>query len=121
MKPAALYYLALLDDVRACARGLGYAIGLHGSLTNDFDLIAVPWVPEAKSAEELADAIATLVKGHREQRHADKPHGRKAWLIRLVDYDTQTACGVPMGTARIDLSVMPLVEPVPSSEFPIGG
>ena len=54
------------------------------------------------------DAIATLVKGYREQKRTDKPRGRQAWIIRLIDSKAQTACGFPMGTPRIDLSVTPV-------------
>lgn len=31
------------------ARGCGYAIGLHGSMKRDVDLIAVPWTDEARA------------------------------------------------------------------------
>lgn len=108
MKPVALYYLALLDDIRAAARALGYAIGLHGSMQRDFDLIACPWRDDAKPAEELVEAIRVLVGGNCMLNNpAVKPHGRRAWSIHLIDYEKQEQFGVTLGTAIIDLSVMP--------------
>lgn len=110
MKPVALYYLGLLDDIRACARGLGYAVGLHGTMQRDFDLIACPWSEDARPAEELVTAIASLVGGDVHLPHVEeKPHGRRAWLIRLNnDVPAQRAFSISLGTAIIDLSVMPL-------------
>lgn len=108
MKPIALYYLSLLDDIRAVARAFGYAIGLHGSLIRDFDLIACPWSETARPAEELVEAIAKLVGGAWNPNCCEaKPHGRKAWLIFISP-------GLRLGTTPvIDLSVMPL-SPAPS-------
>ena len=105
------------------ARDHGYALAIHGSLVNDFDLVAIPWTEQAVSATALKDALM----GHigacgydellqrdspwltEEQRrrvceqqgiglvgeHTDKPHGRKAWNLYLW-----------AGT-KVDLSVMP--------------
>ncbi len=83
------------------AHKLGYAVGLHGSLQRDLDVIAVPWTEEAASAEELVEAISerlgcfvgTSVDGR--QGPTEKPHGRLAWSLMLS------------GHAYIDLSVMP--------------
>lgn len=113
VKPIALYYLARLDDIRAVARGLGYAIGLHGTLSRDFDLIAAPWSEDAKPAAELAEAIRALIGGYiavRELGDPDKgmtrkPHGRMAWSIHFP-YDAE-AYKLAGGCAYIDLSVMP--------------
>jgi hypothetical protein len=42
---------------RVVARSKGYALAVHGSLARDIDLVAVPWVEEAASAAELAEAV----------------------------------------------------------------
>lgn len=89
--------------VRAVARYHGYAVGVHGTLARDIDLIAVPWTDEAVAAELLADAIAGAVVGLILQPADDevrgsptlKPHRRLAWSIYGV-----------LGT-YIDLSIMP--------------
>lgn len=111
MKPIALFYLSRFDEIRAVARGLGYAIGLHGTLSRDFDLIAVPWVEDARPAADLAEAIRALIGGYiavRESGHdgiTHKPHGRMAWSIHFP-YDAK-AYELAGGCAYIDLSVMP--------------
>ncbi len=50
-------YLSLIPIIRRVARKSGYAIGIHGSLTRDLDLIAVPWRRGAVLAETLAYRI----------------------------------------------------------------
>lgn len=59
MKPAthapffACLYAALCDT----AREHGYALAIHGTVTTDLDLIAVPWTPEAVSSGALMEAL----------------------------------------------------------------
>jgi hypothetical protein len=109
VKPIALYYLGVLDLIRDVARGMGYAIGLHGSLQRDFDLIAVPWCDEAKPAEELVEAIRCAIGGACapiETSFSQKPHGRRAWSIYFTGGDALKQCTTPI----IDLSVMPRLE-----------
>ena len=75
----------IIRPLRTEARLHGYALALHGSLTRDIDIIAVPWTAEAKSAD-------TLVKGLRSTLRRlypvtleigpealPKPHGRLCW------------------------------------------
>lgn len=105
-------FLALLPKIRQAAREKGYAVGLHGSLARDYDLIAVPWVEEAADPDDLAEAIkdaAGCVRwrvfrgegsvGHRNQ--VDKPHGR---LTYAFDWDKKNY----ENRDYIDLSVMPM-------------
>ena len=93
-------YFAIVPDAKAVARDLGYALLLHGSMSRDLDLVAVPWTDAAVPAEDLVEAIRAKfqcwiggveVKGGRD----GKPHGRMAWSLMLG------------GHAFIDLSVMP--------------
>jgi len=112
----AIYYLKLLPQIRDAAYACGYAIGIHGSMTRDFDLIAAPWTETAKPAEDLVEAVRAAVGGHiipngtpggRWDRTAEKfvpavvenpqakPHGRLGWAIQIG------------AGAYLDLSVMP--------------
>lgn len=85
--PAAAY-AALVPLLARAAREAGYALGVHGSMGFDLDLIACPWVDDAIDAQDLirtlCDAIAldpvhcSAVSGP-----ASKPHGRVAWVIPL--------------------------------------
>lgn len=91
-------YTSILPSIREVSRKSGYAIGLHGSMTRDLDLIAVPWIPRAVHPKTLADRISMAVCGlhqERKQPWTKKPHGRKAVVICI---------GM---RAYIDLSVLP--------------
>lgn len=97
--PAAVYAYAVPRLVIA-ARSVGYALAVHGSMQRDLDLVAVPWVDDAKSPVELIAALAavfdptgTHVFGHTPP--AQKPHGRLAFVIHLG------------GGPYLDVSVMP--------------
>lgn len=80
------FYRSLLEPIRAAARGCGYAVGVHGSEIRDFDLIAAPWVEDAKPADDLARAVADAVGGHILVKHEGalygvKPLGRRVYTI----------------------------------------
>lgn len=103
------------------ARKLGYALTIHGTVTTDLDLVAIPWTEEAVTAEELKDALmanigacgyadllrrdgldenlVTQIMARNEPGTEDggtiKPHGRLSWNLYLF------------AGAKVDLSVMP--------------
>lgn len=121
MAPA---YACLYPGLCAVARRHGYALAIHGSVSRDFDLVAVPWIEGCSPAVELIAALkahldalsyrelltveggltpeqASQIADHVEgQRNADgasvKPHGRRAWSLHL-------GCG-----AYVDVSVTPM-------------
>lgn len=95
-----------LPGMQLAARGCGYALAVHGSLSRDIDLIAVPWTNNADKPEllvqRLCGALSALVGRAINLRGDDwteKPHGRRALTIIL-----------PGNCPEIDLSIMPLVE-----------
>lgn len=95
-------YATMLPRIREVARALGYAVGVHGSMVNDCDLIAVPWVDDAAPAELLADAVRNALEGWQANRcPGTKPHGRMVWSFSLDP------------THYIDLSVIPLASRKP--------
>jgi hypothetical protein len=77
----------------------GYAIGIHGSMKRDLDLIACPWTEKATSPTKLINAICKRVGGYVDKRllpkRGQKPWGRRCWVIQLGR------------GAYIDISVMP--------------
>lgn len=106
----ACIFAAILPAIRTRAREVGYAIGLHGSMVRDLDLIAVPWTHEAVDADALATAIRDVLGGwfsESGKTHKwaidgkDKPHGRKAYTLRMG--------GEPL--LHVDLSVTPRTAP----------
>lgn len=118
-KPAAYrasVYAWMIPRLTEIAREHGYALGVHGSMHRDLDLIAVPWVDGAKAPDVLIESLrvaceGTIIesgtKGGRWdaekkdfveaiiENPSRKPHGRLAWNIHLD-------CG-----PFIDISVFP--------------
>lgn len=103
-------YEALIGPLRETARGLGYALAVHGSIARDIDLVAIPWTDEAVDARALALAIQDTAQRVHGQAYMDpaetgeyfehgcpgaKAHGRLVWSFHLG------------GGPYIDLSVMP--------------
>lgn len=109
----------VIEAARLVGRKHGYAIGVHGSLLRDIDLIAAPWTDEASDAETLVKAIALELNGGREKQASSKyclagdgtskPHGRMAWIIHFWPGDA-------FGPTYIDLSVMARAAPPPLPE-----
>lgn len=89
-----------LPVLRATARQHGYALGLHGSMRRDLDLIAMPWVKTFSVPGELAKNLQIAASGSwGAWKIQMKPHGRIGYTLFI-------------GTgAYIDLSVM-IVHPV---------
>lgn len=104
-----------LEEIRAAARGCGYALAVHGSTTRDLDVIAAPWTPEAVSADQLVARLCeecglreraanTYPDGRVTPNPEPKPWGRWAWSLD----------GMPAPVQYLDLSVAPRAgEPVP--------
>lgn len=93
----------VIGPMRESAREVGYAIGVHGSLARDIDLIGVPWTEDAIPAYQFAcrmREVCEQVTGAgiwgAEPQPRPKPHGRKGWTFYIG------------GGSYIDLSVMPL-------------
>ena len=78
------------------ARECGYAVGLHGSMKRDCDLIAVPWTDEAVIAFELIDRLCAALNATVVGPVAGKPHGRLGWNLQVDGY-----------VKVIDISVVP--------------
>lgn len=122
MKPPtrAPFYASMYHALCETARAKGYALAIHGTVTSDLDLVAIPWTEEAVSAEDLKNALMEhinacgyeeslirfgLTPEHARQvarlpEYADadksiKPHGRIAWNLYI-----DNGC-------KVDLSVMP--------------
>jgi len=121
MKPAtrAPFFACIYHGLCVVARKHGYALAIHGTVTADLDLIAVPWTAEAVDAVALKDAVMTHIGacGYADLLRRDgilteeqvqqvlgrdgeaectaKPHGRRAWNLYMD------------AGAKVDLSVMP--------------
>lgn len=76
-----------VDKIRALAKEVGYAIGVHGSQLRDLDLIAAPWTLDAVDPYELVQHIARNMifneKPAEVMGFTYKPLGRIAFTIVL--------------------------------------
>lgn len=74
------FYRSVIPEMREAARVCGYAIGVHGSLRRDLDLIAVPWREDHASKDELARHLHRAACGIERQTYVweQKPLGRVA-------------------------------------------
>ena len=113
------YYASLLPIIRELAREHGYAIGVHGSMSRDLDVIAVPWVEKPKKPESLIIAIEKAIIGASHMRKywketvSNKPLGRKAYSIHIGWTGrnfTKTGTKRYKGMAYIDISFTPAYE-----------
>lgn len=80
---------AALPDFRkiwAIARANGYAVGLHGSMKRDCDLIAVPWVETANPVATLVDDLCKGLGARVVSEWEQKPLGRIAMTLRIDGY-----------------------------------
>jgi hypothetical protein len=91
----------VIGPLRNCAEERGYTVAIHGSLSRDIDLIAIPWESKCCKADELVDSFGNIMAEKFGEIsiipcNHQKPHGRRAWAI-FFGKETY-----------IDLSVMPL-------------
>lgn len=101
MKPAnraPIYAACCYPDLAEICRLHGYALGVHGSLARDFDLVAIPWAKVVAEPQVVLDAIcgkfAVKYIGNPQQ----KEHGRIAYTLAWL------------GDAFMDFSFMPITE-----------
>lgn len=83
------------------AREQGYAIGLHGSMKRDVDLIAAPWTDSAAPIETLISRLCAALDAREVGIREAKPQGRVSLNLQINGW-----------FKIIDLSIMPpLPEP----------
>lgn len=93
--PTTASYAVLYPALVEAARAKGYALAIHGSMTRDFDLIAVPWTEDAEPGIELVKALKEVCGGVFQSVATDyllpegtpypKPHGRTSYVIHLTE------------------------------------
>ncbi len=109
--------LRLLDEMREVARQDGWALAVHGSMSRDLDLVAVPWTDtashEAALVEAMRAAVACALGGvaivgagedGRTPGAKVKPNGRRCYTLHSTSEQlVESEAGAH---PYIDLSVM---------------
>jgi hypothetical protein len=57
----AVFYAAMWNDLRQAAMDTGWALGLHGSLNNDMDIMAMPWTESATSDVHMIEELKKCI------------------------------------------------------------
>jgi len=81
----AVFYAALWDDLRQAAIAKGWALGLHGSLSNDMDIMAMPWVDGATTDVEMIDALKKCFTDSQciTMEISDMPNNRRVFTLSI--------------------------------------
>ena len=82
------FYACMWEDIRQCAMDCGWAVSLHGSLSSDMDIMAMPWVDNAVSFKEMIDRVSKLFKDNDMSSqyvitYNEKPHNRVVATIPI--------------------------------------
>lgn len=88
-------YANVYQTLVPVARAHGYALAVHGSMARDLDLIAVPWIEEPSTPDQLVAAFAEAVYFTHVDEGTPMLHGRMCYTLAFP------------GECFVDLSVMP--------------
>lgn len=123
------FYACLYHGLCEVARAHGYALAIHGTVTRDLDLVAVPWTEAAVDALTLRDALMKHIgacdyEGITRRTHGDDENFVQQIVahVRAAEKEPRDETGAaikPHGRrawnlyldfgAKVDLSVMPRV------------
>src|SRR5688572_11260764 len=90
-------YAAIYPMLVAIAKRHGYALAIHGTVTRDFDLVAIPWVENASEPVVLIKAFKRATRavttheefdriGKPDCNPTEKPHGRVAYCLHFTNH-----------------------------------
>lgn len=138
MKPPtrAPFFACLYHALCDTARKHGYALAIHGTVTTDLDLVAIPWTEEAAAAEVLRDALmqhigavdyenllmrqldgnVDLVKQIVERDEKSRNEQRDGSGFTIKPHGRRAWNLYMDAGAKVDLSVMPRVNPQLSAD-----
>jgi peptidoglycan/xylan/chitin deacetylase (PgdA/CDA1 family) len=82
----AIFWIFKFPEYRKIAAECGWAIAIHGSAVHDLDLMAMPWVENHTSADELAQRLTdteqpNFRRPYEKSKPGDKPNGRIVYTI----------------------------------------
>lgn len=84
------FYASIYDDLRNAAMDCGWALGLHGSLASDMDIMAMPWVEEAVPADNMIKNLESCFSENKLSQQlthksgiGDKPNNRVVYTIHI--------------------------------------
>lgn len=84
----AVFYASMWEDLKNAALNCGWALGLHGSLNTDMDIMAMPWTetatPPYKMISELCKCFTDSEDVERTVEISnDKPNNRVVYTLSI--------------------------------------
>lgn len=96
----AVFYAAMWEDLRKEALEVGWALGLHGSLVSDMDIMAMPWTEEAVHPLEMILALKKCFDKPKEIQLTETPmpnnrmvYTLSIWADFYLDINVIKPCG----------------------------
>ena len=82
----AIFWIFKFPEYRRIAAECGWAIAIHGSAVYDLDLMAMPWIENHTTADELAQRLTdteqpNFRRPYEKSKPGDKPNGRIVYTI----------------------------------------
>lgn len=81
-----IFYTVYYPGFRDIAKKYGYALAVHGSVTRNMDLVAVPWIEDIGDYKEMLQEMREftgVVHPDNILEGEVKPHGRIAYSILM--------------------------------------
>lgn len=84
----AVFYACMWEDFRKSALDCGWALGLHGSLNSDMDIMAMPWIEGCASVDAMIESLERCLTKPDDQifkttKSTDKPNNRIVYTIHI--------------------------------------
>jgi hypothetical protein len=105
----AVFYACMWEDFKNAALDGGWALGLHGSLNSDMDIMAMPWVENARPVDDMIKALEDCLTKPDERIFetkvsCDKPNNRTVYTIHIY------------GDFYLDINVIQLLNSTPNAQ-----
>ena len=83
----AAFYASLWPDLKQAATNCGWALGLHGSLNSDMDIMAMPWAEDAVSHWSMISELCLCFTDNQDMRRTvqvtQKPNNRTVYTLSI--------------------------------------
>jgi len=96
----AAFYAAMWNDFREAAMNKGWALGLHGSLANDMDIMAMAWIENPAPVHEMIMELRRCFGKAKdiEVRETEMPNNRMVYTLSIwgdfyLDINVIKPCG----------------------------
>ena len=84
----AAFYASMWEDLKNAAHDCGWALGLHGSLNSDMDIMAMPWKEGSAPAGEMIRKLCSCFTDEENlhntlRRSVDNPNNRVVYTLSI--------------------------------------